>query len=698
MGSESPVNKAILRIVGLWPRWLSPEGMASARTGEDHKAQARGWRYWYHSVQVPLLRILAILFLALMIAIHPETVSGSHGPRVLNFAVPAFGYWIGCFALVRAFQHRIPEVDFGAILLFLDVLLVVLAIHVSGSGRSLLLPVMLLPISHLALTSFRLSLIASFLFPLVYFGYMRLFGHSYDMATEITKTVILLITSLYFSMTSLVLHRWRARLKESLGISRDLIQQLEDRGAELAESKIKAEQASIAKSVFLSNMSHELRTPLNAILGYSQLLRRRSLEPDMEEQLGRIQRSGEHLLGLINDVLTISKIEAVGIVATPAPFSPQNLFRSLEDMIRIRAQDKGIAFLLDQQTPFPEWVSGDENKLRQVLINLLGNAVKFTKQGHVCLTASYANGHARFSVEDTGAGLSREEIEALLFHRFSQTESGRKASEGTGLGLNISQAIVRALGGEIQVESEVGVGTRFKFGIPLPPESIPASEPIPPVTKTAGVLAPGQAPPRILVVDDREENRDLLRRILEGAGLIPLTAPGGSAALQIICEIRPDLVFLDIRMPGMDGYEVLRQLRVHESEGALPRLPVVALTASVLDNERETVLAKGFDEYIRKPFEVWEITDCISRFLGLAFVSPVLEPVQPPLDSGISARALPESTRKDLLAALEIGDLDAALRIFDAVEDQNAARPLRDLAKKYRFETLKELLSQEPSC
>lgn len=701
MGSEPLASRVSLRLADLWTRWITPRGITLARSEEEHKAQAADRRFWYHGVQVPLLRLLAILFLALMVAIHPDAADGSGAARVVRFLVPALIYWTGCFALVRMLHQRALALDLKVILLFLDVFLVVLAIHVSGSGKSLLVPVMLLPISHLALTSFRLSLIASFLFPFVYLTYVRFLGHSYEMATELTKTVILLITSLYFSMTSLVLHRWRARLKESLGISRDLIQQLEDRSTELAESKIKAEQASFSKSVFLSNMSHELRTPLNAILGYSQLLRRRNLEPDTEEQLGRIQRSGEHLLDLINDVLTISKIEAVGILATPAPFRPAELFRSLDDIIRIRAQDKGVAFLMDPQTPFPEWVFGDENKLRQVLINLLGNAVKFTKQGHIRLAATYANGRAHFLVEDTGSGLSKEDIDALLFHRFSQTAAGRKASEGTGLGLSISQAIVKALGGEIQVESEMGQGTRFAFEIPLPVESLPVSDLLPSTSRAAGVLAPGQEPPRILVVDDRKENRDLLRRILEEAGMTPLLAADGMAALQTVRENRPDLVFLDIRMPGMDGFQVLHEIREQEAAESLqplPHLPVVALTASVLDNERDAVMAKGFDEYIRKPFQVWEITDCISHFLGLHFVSQM--PVQelPFPDSGVSARALPESTRLALLAAIEIGDLDEALRLLDAVEDQNAVMPIRDLAKKYRFEILKDLLSQEPPC
>ncbi len=698
MGSESRANKVILQLMGHWPRWLTPEGLAMARTEQERKTQAMDRRFQYHGFQVPLLRILAILLLALMVALHPNEGGLSMVLLTTRFLFPAFVYWIVCFALVRLFYRRVSFLDLGGLVLSLDVLLVLLALHASGSGKSFMLPVILLPISFMALSSFKLSFVSALIFPFLYLGYMGLLGHSYAWGAEITKATILLLSGLYLALMSLVLHGWRARLTEALNVSRSLIQQLEVRSAELAESKIHAEQASLSKSMFLSNMSHELRTPLNAILGYSQLLRRRNLEPDMEEQLGRIQRSGEHLLGLINDVLTISKIEAIGITATPAPFSPADLFRSLEDMIRIRAQDKGIAFWMDLRSPFPEWVLGDESKLRQVLINLLGNAVKFTKQGHVRLGAAYADGLARFFVEDTGPGLSKDEIEAMLFHRFSQTDAGRKASEGTGLGLNISQAITKALGGEITVESEVGRGTRFEFEIPLPPESLPAANPKLSIAKAAGVLAPGQDPPHILVVDDREENRDLLRRILEEAGLIPVLVPDGRAALEAVQENRPDLVFLDIRMPGLDGYEVLRQIREREAEHSTPRLPVVALTASVLDNERDAVMAKGFDEYIRKPFQVWEITDCISHFLGLRFVSAVAEPEKPILDSGISARALPEASRKELLAAIEIGDLDEALKLLDTVEDQNAARPLRDLAKKYRFETLKDLLSQERTC
>lgn len=696
MGTHSHANTVIQWLSALWPKRLTPQGLSLARTDEERKAQAMERRFQYHGFQAPLLRFIAILFLALMVVFHPGHEGVPAIQIAIRFLVPALAYWLLCFALIRLLYLKVQVLDLGSLVLSLDELLALLAIHLSGSGQSLMLPVLLIPFSFLSLSSFRYALVASVAYPLLYLSYIKMFGYAYSWETEITKTLILLFSNLTLALASLIIHGWRGRLNQALEISRNLIQQLEDRSAELAESKIKAEQASVAKSVFLSNMSHELRTPLNAILGYSQLLRRRSLEPDIEEQLGRIQRSGEHLLDLINDVLTISKIEAVGIVAKPAPFSPANLFQSLDDIIRIRALDKGISFLLELRTPLPEWVSGDENKLRQVLINLLGNAVKFTKQGQVRLSVSYAKGLAHFSVEDTGPGLAKDEIEAL-FHRFSQTETGRKTSEGTGLGLHISQAIVKALGDDIHVASELGRGTRFEFEIPLPPVDL-VCEPNPSAAKVVGVLAPGQAAPRILVVDDREENRDLLMRILDGAGVVPLMAADGATALRIIREQRPDLVFLDIRMPGLDGFEVLNQVRKDEFQGSLPRLPVVALTASVLDNERETVMAKGFDEYIRKPFQVWEITQCISRFLGLRFIAlePAPEVALP--DASSSARALPESIRAGVLAALEIGDVDEVLRLLDAVEDQHSAGALRDLAKKYRFETLKELLTQEPPC
>ncbi len=697
MGSQSQANPVNQWLLSLWPNWLTPQGLTLARTPEERKAQAVERRFLYHGFQVPLLRMVALLLLAVMVMLHTDTGGASGLQRGLRYLIPALLYWSASFALVRLLYRRVEFLDLGRVVACLDVLPALLAIHVTGSGKSLLIPVLLIPISFLALTSFRVGLVSSMALPILYLSYMRLFGYSYVWGAEITKAFILLFSGIFLTISSLVVHSWRARLNQALDVSRSLIRQLEERGLELAESRVKAEQSSLAKSVFLSNMSHELRTPLNAILGYSQLLRRRNLEPDMEEQIKRIHRAGEHLLDLINDVLTISKIEAVGIVAASAPFVTANLFRSLEDMIRIRAHDKGIAFLMELQTPFPEQVLGDEHKLRQVLINLLGNAVKFTKQGEVRLLASYADGRARFSVEDTGPGLSSDEI-TTLFHRFSQTEHGRKTSEGTGLGLNISQAIVQAMGGEIRVESEVGHGARFSFEIPLSPNTLPVSDPPTSPSDTSAVLAPGQEPPRILVVDDREENRDLLVRILREAGVSAFAAEDGTAALQLVQVSRPDLVFLDIRMPGLDGFEVLAQLRKEETEHSLPRLPVVALTASVLDHEREAVMASGFDEYIRKPFKVWEITDCISRFLGLRFISAQAEPEKPLLDPAVSARSLPEAIRIGLLVAIEIGDLDEALKLLDAVEDQNAAGSLRDLAKKYRFETLKELLSQEPPC
>ncbi len=679
-----------------WPRWLAPEGLKLSINPDEAHTDALERKFRYHAFQVPLLRFVAILFLALMVVMHAALEGAPPVQRLLRFLPPALAYWGACFALVRLLYKRVDRVDLGNLILCADIFLVLFTIHVSGSGRSLLLPVMLLPISFIALSSFRVSVVASVLFPLAYLGYMRWFGQADSWPAELAKSFILLASNLYLALTSLVQHGWRGRLKEALSVSRDLIRLLEDRGEDLAQAMIKAEQASVSKSVFLSNMSHELRTPLNAILGYAQLLRRRKgLEPDVEEQLGRIQRSGEHLLELINDVLTISKIEAVGIVPAPIAFAPSVLFRSIEDIIRIRAQEKGLELRLDIQPNYPEWVQGDENKLRQVLINLLGNAAKFTHHGSIVLQAGWEDGQGRFCVADTGPGIPEGELESL-FQRFSQAAQGRGASEGTGLGLHISQAIVKALGGEIRVESEVGQGSRFSFRIPLPYAATLASAPAP---ESAGVLAPGQRTARILVVDDREENRDLLARVLEEAGLSALSAADGPTALEMVEEYSPDLVFLDIRMPGMDGFEVIRRIREREARLSLARLPVSAFTASVLDNEREAVLARGFDDYIRKPFKAKEITDCLERHLGLRFIPVAAErpEASAALDLG-EVPAWPAPAREALLRALDIGDLDEILGILDGLASQAGVQPIRELAKRYRFEELKDLLTREPTC
>jgi signal transduction histidine kinase/CheY-like chemotaxis protein/HPt (histidine-containing phosphotransfer) domain-containing protein len=419
------------------------------------------------------------------------------------------------------------------------------------------------------------------------------------------------------------------RLRESVYRRRTevLEARVHERTAELAQalermeaSEAQAVEANRAKSIFLASMSHELRTPLNAVLGFSQLLERDpAIEGESREGLQIIQRSGEHLLGLINDVLSISKIEAGKLSLAQRPFDLLELLLAVKSMIKVRAESKGLEVAFEVDLALPRGVMGDDGKLRQVLINLLGNAVKFTAHGRVTLRARWKDGRAGFEVEDTGPGIAPEEL-GRLFEAFTQTETGKEAREGTGLGLAISRQIVRLMGGEIEAESEPGRGTAFRFQVDLPEAELQAPQEL----KRVKGLAFGQKAPHILVVDDTDENRILLTRLLRSTGFSVREAANGQQAIEEWQHSRPDAIFMDMRMPVMDGREASRRIR--ELEGANEatghsghRTVILALTASAFDHEREEILSSGADDFLVKPFRVEMILEKLARHLEIQY-------------------------------------------------------------------------------
>jgi len=390
----------------------------------------------------------------------------------------------------------------------------------------------------------------------------------------------------------------------------DLVAQ---RTSEIEAAKQQALEASRAKSLFLANMSHELRTPLSAVLGFAQLLDRSAdLSDRHHEELSIIQRSGEHLLGLINDVLSLSKIEAGSFTRLDRPFDLHEMLASVHSIVKVRAEAKDLDLAFDVGAEVPRTVSGDEGKLRQVLINLLGNAVKFTERGRVTLRVRWSGGRAAFEVEDTGPGISEDEM-AKLFRAFSQTESGLSAKEGTGLGLVISRQIVRLLGGDIGVRSQVGAGTTFSFDVELPSSSEAVA---PRRHRRVASLAAGQEPVRVLVADDTLENRLLLTRLLGGAGFDVREAVDGAEAFEEWERWRPHLVFMDVRMPVLNGREATRRIRAREGSKATR---IVALTASALEHEQSELLACGVDAVLTKPFAVDDLFAAIAQQTGVRY-------------------------------------------------------------------------------
>src|SRR5687768_3219310 len=360
------------------------------------------------------------------------------------------------------------------------------------------------------------------------------------------------------------------------------------------------QQANRAKSVFLANMSHEIRTPMNAILGFSQLmLRDQDLTPRQCQYLGTINRSGEHLLALINDILEMSKIEAGRTTLNPSTFDLPVLLKDLEMMFRVRTDEKRLAFSVEMiGDDVPQYIVADINKLRQVFINVLGNAVKFTERGGVHLRVRAERGAAKgpvlsVEIEDTGPGISPDDQDRLFRH-FEQTKTGQQTGTGTGLGLAISQEFVRLMGGAITVSSQVDKGSVFTIHLPL---NEGAADAVQAKDKPQHVLRlqPGQATCRVLIADDIEDNRQLLAQLLAPVGFEIRLATNGLEAVQGFEEWRPHLILMDFRMPVMDGHEAIRRIRAMPG-GKAPR--IIAVTASAMDDNRQELMEIGADDFI----------------------------------------------------------------------------------------------------
>ncbi len=485
--------------------------------------------------------------------------------------------------------------------------------------------------------------------------------------------------------------------------NRDLEQKVGARTAELAQAKDEAEQAkaeaeaaSHAKSSFLANMSHELRTPLNAILGFAQLLSRsRELSTEQRENLQIIRRSGQHLLDLINDVLEISKIEAGRAERQEAGFDLHRLLGDLQALFDLRAQNQGLQFTCHLDSDLPRYVCGDEGKLRQILINLLGNAIKFTQEGRVTLEARWIHGELHCVVEDTGMGIAEEDM-ADLFNAFVQSNNRNQAHEGTGLGLAISQQFARLLGSKIEVQSRKGEGSRFTFKVAVEPVEEAAVAPIATPCKAAR-LQPGQPEYRLLIVDDQADNRRLLRQLLEEAGFVVREASDGLQGIEQCAQWHPHLVWMDMRMPLMDGYEATRRIKAANHQTV-----VVALTASAFEEERQRVMDAGCDDFVRKPFSEEDIFAALDRHLSIRLTcADDSASTEEPLPSIAAVLAQqPEAWRQQLHLASTIADDREVQHLLTQIENEHAAlaRELSEWVRDFRFDQIISQLEAIPAA
>ncbi|MEQ8315821.1 MAG: PAS domain-containing protein [Phycisphaerales bacterium] len=447
---------------------------------------------------------------------------------------------------------------------------------------------------------------------------------------------------------------------------------------ELRAARERAEAADRAKSEFLSNMSHELRTPLNGVLGYAQLLLRdANMTGEQRRSMSAIQSCGQHLLTLINDVLDLARIESGKLRIEMEDTDLQKLLTSVRDVLAQRATEKDIALCLDVSPEVPRGVSTDATKLRQVLVNLAGNAIKFTSGGSVTLRVSEpAIGTLRFEVEDTGVGMTPQELDRV-FEAFAQADAGKHAG-GTGLGLAISRNIVAALGGEIEATSEPGIGSRFRFDIPLREVELDLSSPAPAgLDDQTSIAVPAGRVLRVLVADDRPENRDIVEQMLALPGIEVTSVDNGQAAVEQAEVLWPDVVLMDVRMPVMNGIDATRAIR---GKNALSQIKIIAISASVFENQRRQIQDAGCDGFLGKPLQAAELYGTLAELCDLELTTdqPLAgtssEP-QPPLSADLSAR---HGARLASLAS--VGDV-SAIEAF-AGELAAASDPERALAER----------------
>jgi signal transduction histidine kinase/CheY-like chemotaxis protein len=471
----------------------------------------------------------------------------------------------------------------------------------------------------------------------------------------------------------------------------DMLAQIKNHETELAKARDQAMAANQAKSAFLANMSHELRTPLNGILGYAQILSKdRQLNEQQKTGVGIIQRSGDYLLTLISDILDLSKIEAGKLEIFPAEFHLKPFLNSLAELFKMRAQQKEIEFIYKFADNLPIGVSGDEKRLRQIVINLLGNAIKFTKQGQVSFSVEYYENKFIFKIIDSGIGIAKEELENI-FLPFQQAGDKNSKEQGTGLGLSITKKLIDRMGGKLHVDSMLGQGSTFWIELELPVISTMVEEAKSIDTPQVIGYKKSDNPLQILVVDDNWENRAILQNLLEPLSFKIITAVDGIEGVKLAAEHQPDLILMDLVMPEMDGFDATREIRK-----TLKDIPIIAASASVFEEHRQLSLDVGCNQFLDKPIRESELLDVLQRFLNVEWVYEELQDISIETTEEQPLVMLSTEQAASLLTLAKSGNIKGIINFAKQLDSEliSMANKITDLAKSFDINALRNLAQE----